>query len=280
MLRSLFVLTSVASVEASRVQVVSHSALEAKWGASCDSLQNRFHTQVQTCQTALNAANSAESTSTVSQGRLLMRMYGLVRTLRRAQECDWVVENNSEDLEEMRGMTQQLIAENPCGEAAQAEFEAGAADESLQAIARALSILASDNCEASEIHESQEESSQDIEGQVQDEIDALMDAEEEGGAAFIQKSQSRSFGGFMRRVAVFFMTLFLVLVCATSVAIIAVILTYIVMSLIITIPAGPAGMGVGMGLAMDSLAYGLVGGGVIGLAGCASQLYSNFATIH
>ena len=130
------------------------------------------------------------------------------------------------------------------------------------------------------VPESQEEPSQEMDDQVQDEIDALMDAEEEGGAAFIQKSQSRSFGGFMRRVGVFFMTLFLVLVCATSVAIIAVILTYIVMSLIITIPAGPAGMGVGMGLAMDSLAYGLVGGGVIGLAGCASQLYSNFATIH
>ena len=226
---------------ASRVQVESHSALEAKWGASCDSLQNRFHTQVQTCQASLNAANSAESTSTVSQGRLLMRMYGLVRTLRRAQECDWVVENNSEDLEEMRGMTQQLIAENPCGEAAQAEFEAGAADESLLAIARALSILASDNCEASEIPESQEESSQDMDGQVQDEIDALMDAEEEGGAAFIQKSQARSFGGFMRRVAVFFLTLFLVLACAGSVAIIAFFLGAILASLLGIPSGGPGG---------------------------------------
>jgi len=275
MLRSVFVLTSVACVEASRVQVESHSALEAKWGASCDSLQNRFHTQVQTCQTTLNAANSAESTSAVSQGRLLMRMYGLVRTLRRAQECDWVVENNSEDLEEMRGMTQQLIAENPCGEAAQAEFEAGAADESLQAIARALSILASDNCEVSEIPEGQEESSQDMDGQVQDAIESVMDAEEEGGVAFIQKSQSRTFGGFMRRVAVFFLTLFLVLACAGSVVIIAFILGAILASLLGVPGGGPAMFG-------PNFLYALTGGLVgipVGLVGCTSQLYNTFTTI-
>lgn len=274
MLRSLFVLTSVATVEASRAKIESHSALEAKWGASCDSLQNRFHTQVQTCQTALNAANSAESTSTVSQGRLLMRMYGLVRTLRRGQQCAWVIENNSEDLEEMRGMTQQLIADNPCGEAARAEFEAGAADDSLQAMARGLSILASDNCEVSEIPESQSQDTdgQDLDGQVQDEIDALMDAEEEGGAAFIQESQSRFFGGFMRRIGVFFLTLFLVLACAGSVAIIAYFLTTIVLPIIVRRPLYTETIG------YVSLMAG-AGAGLIGLAGCTSQLYSTFATI-
>jgi len=199
----------------------------------------------------------------------MMRMYGLVRTLRRAQQCAWVVENNSEDIEEMRGMTQQLISENPCGEAARAEFEAGAADESLGAIARALSILASDNCEASEIPESQ---SEDMEGQVQDEIDALMDAEEEGGAAFIQESQSRFFGGFMRRIGVFFLTLFLVLACAGSVAIIAYFLTTIVLPIIVRRPLYTETIG------YVSLMAG-AGAGLIGLAGCTSQLYSTFATI-
>jgi len=273
MLRSLFVLTSVATVEASRAKIESHSALEAKWGASCDALQNRFHTQVQTCHTALNAANSAESMSTVSQGRILMRMYGLVRTMRRARRCAWVIENNSEDLEEMRGMTQQLIAENPCGEAARAEFEAGAADESLLAIARALSILASDNCEASEITEASEsQEEQDTEGQMQDEIAACMDAEEEeGGVAFIQKSQA-PFVGFMRSVGVFLLMLFVLLACTGTIALIGFMLGALASVMIGSTIAGGT-------VPFQQHTWGLAAGAVavpFGLYSCTSQLYRSF----
>jgi len=296
MLRSLFVLTFVTSAEASRVQ--THSDLEAKWGASCESLQNRFHTQVQTCQTALDAANSAESTGVVSQGRFMMRMYGISRTLRRARACAWVIDNNSEDIENMRGMTQQLLDDNPCGEAASAEMEAAAANDSPQGIMRAISILASNDCEVSEIQEppgdvSPEQQLQEADEQAQDEIDELMDAEE-AAAALIQTSQSTTsrrrrqrrgptlsisldinqlaaydWRNFMRRLGVFFLLLFLVLACAGS----AFIITFVIAALVLSLTSAPA-VGIGLG----ALGIGYVSG-FIGFPVCAYQMFSRFPLV-
>ena len=120
MFRSLFVWLSLVSAGANRVH--THSQLDTEFGASCDNLQSRFHDQVHTFRAALDARASE---SAVAQARFSMRMLGIVRTLRRAQACDWVVENNSDDIEEMRGIMQELITENPCAEAARSELDAG-----------------------------------------------------------------------------------------------------------------------------------------------------------
>jgi len=211
MFRALCVWLSFASAVASRLQGQAETQLEIEFGASCDNLQNRFHNQVHTLRVAIDARTSE---SFVTQARLSMRMHGMVRTLRRAQECDWVVENNSEDIEEMRGIMQDLLAGNPCADAARSELDAGASSEENAALGRAMIILMSDDCEVPEIQpvddtQTPEAGLQQAEEGLQDSIDEIMDAEDEEGESFIQSDQAGRFQRFMRGLGVFFLMLFL-----------------------------------------------------------------------
>lgn len=276
MFRSLFVWISLVSVGASRLQSLS----EDEFGASCDDLQNRFHDQVQVFRSALETRTSE---SVTTQARFTMRMYGVIRTLRRAQECSWVVENDSDDIEDMRSIIQELLAGNPCGEAARSELEAGASaeasDAQWRAIPRALSILMSNECEA-EVQLDNDategdatEELQAAEEQLQDGIDEVMDAEEEGEGAFIQMNQARQFGRFMRGVGVFFLMLFLLLACVGTAFIIVTFLVLAVQQLLDSL--GLINFSSHWAPHIDNALLVGVAGGAVGLVGCAHQLYTN-----
>lgn len=279
MFRFLFVWLSLTSIAATRIQTDAVTELGAEFGASCDSLQNRFHNQVHTLRVALDARTSE---SVITQARFAMRMGGLIRTLRRAQECTWVVENNSDDIEEMRSIMQELLAGNPCGDAARTELEAVGSAEGhaqTQAILRASSILMSDDCEASEIQsgddvQTPEARLEDMEEELQDSIDQIMDAEE--GEALIQLETAGRFGRFMRGVGVFFLMIFLAFACVGVAAMIGVALATAVVFLL-------SGFGtltpvLGQGLAWQLLLGIFLGaqwGSVFGLVPCAYQLYNS-----
>jgi len=277
MFRFLFLWISLASVRANRIQSLS----EDEFGASCDNLQNRFHDQVHAFKEALDARTSESATT---QARFTMRMYGVMRTLRRARECAWVVDNNSDDIEEMRSIVQELLSGSPCGEAARSELEAGASAEDsqvqMQAIPRAMSMLMSDDCEVSDVPVDRDalegdgiEELQESEEQLQDGIDEIMDAEEEGEGAFIQMNQKGRFGRFLRGIGVFFLMLFLFLACVGAAAVIVAFLALAVQLLLVEVGL------LSFGRYSDSpIYYALVAGvytSALGLVGCTHQLYTN-----
>merc|ERR1711865_1298584 len=92
-----------------------------------------------------------------SQARVTMRTYGIIRTLRRARTCSWVTQNDSDEIEQARGIVQSLLAGNPCAEVARAELESGSSAETAQveiaSIRRAMSVLTSDSCETTVLPE-------------------------------------------------------------------------------------------------------------------------------
>jgi len=287
MFRFIFVWISLASVRAARIQSLS----EGEFGASCDNLQNRFHDQVHAFKEALDARTSESETT---QARFTMRMYGVMRTLRRGRECAWVVENNSDDIEEMRSVVQELLSGNPCGEAARSELEAGASAEDsqvqMQAIPRAMSMLMSDDCEAPWRDASRDvpvdrdalegdgmEQLQESEEQLQDAIGEIMDAGEEGEGAFIQVNQKGGplgrFGRFMRGIGVFFLMLFLLLACVGAATVIVAFLVLTVEFLLVDL--GLLSYGRHWAIPFHHALVAGAATSVLSLVGCTHQLYTN-----
>jgi len=226
MIRAAFAWVVFASTHASRIQ--EHSVLgsttQTKFGATCEDLQDRFHTRVAAIQESLDGIDDHSELGALAQTRLMMRMHGILRTLRRAQECSWVVENNSDDLDQMRGVVQQLIAGNPCAQAASADLEGP------EGIGRAIGILVSDDCEAPEIPPVDGQlmtvdEEQNLEDAVQDGLDELADNSD--GSAFIEmdKTQRSQFlRRFLRGIGVFFLLIFFLLACVTGALFIAMLL--------------------------------------------------------
>lgn len=265
-------LLRASQVHASRVQVSDTDGdadkTTVKFGASCDDLESMFRNRVVAFQHALDAD--------AGRIRLMMRSYSVIRTLRRARTCSWVVEGDSVDIEQMRGIVQTLVAENPCAEAARAELEAGASHETSEIEARKLagsiSILLSDNCE---IIEPEAETTADLEVEVseaeavlQDEIDHFADAPENEAAALIQNNAS-TFEHFMRRLGVVFLFLLLLLACSAAAAAIGLLL-----GLGILILANSIGRGFALGDLDKVIVPAVLGGAGLGLAGCGYQLYT------
>lgn len=293
-MRTLFVWLSFASAGASRIAIHSQTQAETKFpfGASCEDLQNRFHNQVHTLRVAIDAPTSE---SVVTQARLAMRAHGMVRTLRRAQECDWVVENNSEDIEEMRGIMQDLLAGNPCADAARSELEAGASSEENAALGRAMLILMSDDCEVPEIQQPADDTQtpeanlQQAEEGLQDRIDEIMEAEDEEGESFIQSDQAGGLQRFMRGLGVFFLMIFLLLACVASVAAIVAVLAVSVAFIYMATYSLVAGFGM-VSLTQATSGWGaifLIGIGQLatagslpfGVVGCGYRLYNTTISI-
>jgi len=259
-----------------RTTVSDEIQLQTEFGASCDSLQNRFHDQTRTLRTAFNTRTSG---SAVTQARLAMRMHGMMRTLRRAQECAWVVENDSEDMEELRGIMQELLAGNPCAEAARIEMETGASTDSNEAIPNAISILMSEDCQVHENQPVEDESTpeaqlQQAEEQLQDNIDEIMDAEDEG-ESLIQMDQSGRIQRFMKGVGVFFFMLFLLTACVNVAGMIGFFLAGILFFLANLLLSGAAAYDIVMGAIFFGATYGMFPATAVGLVGCAYNLYNN-----
>lgn len=279
MLRTVFVWVLLASAQANRIQLHEASQAQTKWGTSCDDLQSRFHDRVTAIQASLEGIDEQSDLSAAARTRLGMRMYGIIRTLRRARECSWVIENNSEDLDQMRGVVQLLLAGNQCAEAARLEMERGRSDENAESMTRAVGILMSDDCEVPETPEgantemTPEEQLQETEDEIQDRFDEV-DTNGEG-SAFIEADKSQTFRGFMRGVGVFFLMLFLLLACTAAAAAIAFALTWGLMILSIIIWGRTAVVGRDGWGALGYLVIGTGGGAVLGLPSCAYQLYTN-----
>jgi len=279
MSRTVFVWVLLASTQASRVHVheTAENQLQAKWGASCDSLQNQFHDRVTSIQASLEGVDETSELGGAARTRLSMRMYGIMRTLRRARDCSWVVENDSEDLEQMRGVVQRLLAGNQCAETARAELERGNSEENLESIPRAMNILLSDDCEAPEAPEgantdtTPEEQLQNAEDELQDRFEEVND----DGSAFIEMDKSQTLRSFLRGVGVFFLMLFLLLACTATAAAIAFFLTAVTLTILISVYGNARVVGRDGWTGVGYIVLGTGLGGLLGLPTCAHQLYNN-----
>jgi len=306
-------LVLIASAEAGRISAHggSESKSQTKFGASCDDLQAIFHNRAVAFKSLLDANPDLDEIGRVAQARITMRTLVMIRTLRRARTCSWVLENDNDHIEQAREIVQILLAENPCADAARSELATGASDATLevelQSIHRAMSILASENCEVLESveqidneatldEEALDESALDIElseteAAVQDAIDEIVDSPQEGEGAFIQtKSTEGNFGGFMRAIGVVFWTLLLLLACASVYAIIGFFVTAALSMLaaVVSLEArsflnicfgrrcGSRGA-LSQGVQLGAFLMGMLGGaasGVVGIGPCSYQLYN------
>lgn len=276
----------LASTTANRVH--THEFQASTFGATCTDLQAKFHHRVGAFQAAFDAIENQESTGKIAQVRLMMKVYGMVRTMRRARTCQWVLENDSEDIEQVRGIVQGLLAENPCCEAARAELEAGQSAENaqidLQVVQHAMSILSSDTCDVGEqtgetINLDDDGAlnayMKDAEDNVQDVIEEMEDQKGEG--AFIQTRVFRR--NFFKTLGVVLLTLFFVLACLSTFAVITAVLG----SVLFFLYEGVFGCNQGIGCHIrHSIApvvgavYGAATGTVLGLTQCFTDTYSRF----
>jgi len=276
----------IASVTSHRIQLNNElddqSQLQSDFGASCADLETMFHNRLTVFQSVLDAQADLHEVGRATQVRLLMRSYGIVRTLRRARTCSWVAENDG-DIAQMRDIVQTFLDANPCAEAARAELEASVSDETseidFESLQRSMSILLSDNCEVMEVSEEQVDfTAEDLDAQLieaenelQDNIDDLADASESGGA-FIQFDGR--FSGFLRRLSVAFIFLILLLACAGTAAVIGGFLFYIVVGVLAEITGFGDWTFDTFRLPLSAIFFaGPIGGGV-GLVKCSRQLYT------
>jgi len=275
---TMFALVLATSVEATRIQV--HETNQNKFGASCDDLQNSFTSRLAAFQDFLDANPDLDAVSRATEARAMMRTYGILRTLRRARTCSWVVDNDSKELEQARSIVQSFLSRNPCADVARSELEAGASAESgeieLQSVQRAMAILSSDNCESGEPPEETLNFDEDADAQLSNAEDALQDVIEEledpAGAAFIQM-EAGSVRGFFRAMGVAFLMLFLLLACVGTIALIAAFISVIIAHMILPSCGGVPHCYRGMSLYFHAL-FGGGAAAAVGIAPCAYDLYT------
>lgn len=262
---------------ASRIQRVDEFKSQVKWGASCDDLQTRFHDRLVAFQASLDTVPDMDAMGRAAQARMMMRTYGIMRTLRRARTCSWVIQNDSEEIEQARDIVQSLLAGNPCAEAARSELESGLSAETtlveISSIRRAMSILASDSCEpiAEEIEATTEGPDVDLTEAEDSLADAIATIEEDQSSLLQTDSTVGFVRGFMRNIGVAFMMVFLLLACAGAVALIGAVigLAFGIMLELVGLCHGPDCLA----MMLFPIALGM-GGFVTGLGGCSYQLYT------
>lgn len=211
---------------------------------SCDELQNMFRNRVASIQALQEAHPDSSSFSATTHARFTMKAFGAVRILRRARDCAWVVDGNTDEIEHVRSVAHSALAGNPCGDAALVALSAPASPENvLHPLQQAVQILFSDNCEVpsegmvqTEVIDPDDGNAishrlMDGEDQTQDSIDELMDAaasesESLAAGAFIQTQEG--FNRVSRLLGAVFLTILYLLSCATAAAIIGGLLLYVV----------------------------------------------------
>merc|ERR1719223_2673046 len=166
----------------------------------------------------------------------------------------------------------------PAGSELEVGLSAETAEVEIQSIARAMWVLSSDDCEVAESQEVHVDSDNTatLDDQLMDAEDSLQDAiagMEEGESSLVQL-KSGTLRTFMRRVGIAFLMLFLLLACASAVAFIGVMIGVVVLFLVEQFAYAGRCQGPGcLGLLIFPL-VGLYGGGALGIAGCAYQLYT------
>lgn len=285
----MFALLLATSVGANRIQI--HEADQAKFGASCDDLQTTFRSRLATFQGVLDANPDLDAVTRATKARTMMRTYGIIRTLRRARTCAWVVDNDSEEMEGARSIVQSLLSRNACADAARAELAAGASAESgeidTQSLQRSIAILSSETCEApAEMPQDAPNLDENMDAQMADAEDDLQDKIEEfedsAGAAFVQTEDAADRGlvaRFFRTIGVAFLMLFLLLACVGSIAIISSFIIQILGLLAYRSGLWGCNAGIRCDMAFSIFAAGIYGGaaaGVVGIGACSYQLYNQF----
>lgn len=283
----------VVSAGANRIKVHEiDTADKAKFGASCEDLQTTFRNRVASFQASFDAIDNFEAISRYSQARLMMRTYGIIRTMRRARNCAWVADDNSEDMEQARGVVQSLLAGNPCAEIARSELEAGSSAEDdadqFRSLQRAMWVLTSDDCEATMPVEEIADLDPDLdpenceatamdairegEEQVRDAIEEMDD--EPGEGAFIETDQG-GLARFFRALGVIFLMLFFAMACVGAVAFLGITIGYMVGMAVAE--ASGARQGYYNSASWTLLEFQILGfyaGAGLGLIGCVFQTFN------
>lgn len=280
----------IASVVAERVLVGSHK-FGSKFGATCDQLEATFHNRVGGLQALLDANSDENHFSTPTQVRLMVKSYGIIRTLRRAHTCSWVVDGNSDDIEQVQAIVQTLIAENPCGEVAQQILADGSSAETaqtdVQSVWRALSVLGNENCEVElyeetdKVHLDDEDAVSarlaDIDAQAQDNIDEMVEEmENSDGSALVETTSDMRmliFRSVMRTLGVVLLMVVLLLACTSSIAIISAMIALAISRF--TVAAWcPVCRDASLAHAFHAVMFGFVPGFAVGFATCSHQLFT------
>jgi len=212
-----------------RTNIATHNVQKrertnSKFGATCESLHDSFSERLTAVQEQVDQMDTAGGhLSRGCRARLTMRMYGIGRTLRRAKDCQWVQDTDSENMERVRILVETLMESNPCADAARAQLATASTaeteEERAQAMQMAMSILSSDTCTATEITvEGAPEEEVDDAQMGQSEEQALEGVEEmveasEGGSSFVETDEKYAIERFLRFLVVLAIYLFLVVVC-------------------------------------------------------------------
>jgi len=227
MFHSLFAIVTCVSVGANRIQV----DLATTGQTSCETLQLRFQDRVTSLHSSLDAVETESEIGAMSRIRIVSKMYRAVRTMRQARDCSWVLDDSSDDLDQLREVTSSLLTSNPCGYAASLEMQAASAETSatnqMHGLTRAMSILLSDDCEVTQPEHEEEEDTEaqdtdaqfeEAEEELQNRLEELTDASQE--PSFVQ-TESLSASGFLRGVGVIALMLFLASICFPLAALIS-----------------------------------------------------------
>lgn len=250
-------------IVANRVNVNHHTdigALESKSGVhffnSCHDLQTMFRTRVENIRT-LQEAHPDESTfGATTRARFMMRTFGAVRILRRAKDCPWVVDGNTDDMDHVEEVARFALAGNPCGGAALKALASPApAEDALQPLQQAVYIIFSDNCEVpSEILQTEAIDDDDLPNRVtaaeddaQVTIEDLMDAAAAEGDDIASGSFLQTEGIFLwvaQTIAAVFLGILYLLSCTTLASLLLGFFLYIIAAIPCSIAApGPSALG-------------------------------------
>lgn len=249
---------------------------------SCDDFHAIFRSRVAAVQTLLAAHPNATGMTAMNRARFTMRTFGVVRTLRRAQDCPWVVDGDSEDIKEAQSIVQTTLAGNPCAAAAMAELTPEAyesATNELIPLQRAMLVLVSDTCvvpvfEAEEVgNDAVEDRMVESDEQVQSNIEELFEEaalESETGAGGSLMQTEGLAARFFAWVGAIFLAIVFGLACAFPGAAVG-----LVIGIMLSVLYCSAGIGwrcsAQGGEALVISVLGAEAGIALGFAGCASM---------
>lgn len=213
----------------------------------------------------------------MDQARFTMKTFAVVRTLRRAKDCEWVVNGNSEEIQAAQNIVRVTLAGNPCAAAAMAELTPEAyqtAAHELIPLQRAMMVLVSDACVVPELveldfenEEGVKEGAQESEEQMANTIDELFEEaaiENEGGTEG-SLMQSQFLGRVFAWIGAIFFAIVYGFFCAGPGAVIGLILGVYAAGLYCACCGrGPCQEGFGF------MFLGMGAGGLFGFAQCAA----------
>jgi len=293
MIRSTAAVLSLVVNFSDAARIAVHAAVEHEgqfpFVRSCEELQGIFRTRVTAVQEMYDTNHNATHISTMTQTRLSMRVFGVVRTFRRAKDCQWVIDGSDEEVELARSVLRAVLAEHPCAQAALAEMTPEAfetAGNDYQPLQRAMIVMMSESCEVTEeevesvtVLEDQAEVELNLDEReelLQEHIDDLFEqaadeSEAVAAGSFVQVASKFGLGYILRVIGAVFMAVLFSLVCAPVGMIAGMTIGYMMCG----VAPGLCGANtntIGLGVELNGLFIGGALGGLGGFGTCAYQL--------